>query len=63
MQLKWVTICVLNQIRDEAEQIVKLDGSGVVSIRLATPFEQMRDYIAQLFAKIEFRRTKALNKR
>jgi hypothetical protein len=40
-----------------------LDGPGVVSIRLATLFEQTRDNLAQLFTKIEFRSAKALNKK
>ena len=63
MQLKWVAICLLNQIGNEPEEIGKLHGLGFVSIDLATPFEQLRNNTAQLFTKIEFRSAKALNER
>ena len=54
---------MLHKVGDEAKQIAGVGGIEIVSMRLASRFEQMLDNASQLFAKIEFGSPKTLNQK
>jgi hypothetical protein len=63
MEHERVVVGLFHEIGDKAKHISEFSRIGIVSARLASFFEQALDNTAQIFAKIEFGSTKALNKK
>ena len=63
MEREWIAACLLDEIGYKAKQISDIRGTEIISVGVTDLFQQMLDNSTQVFTKIEFGGTKAMNEK